>query len=171
MTARRTGRLAAVVAAVGAIVLGAAAPAVADDSLTVSVVVIEASKVNLVATVPGASATDLPTVSVRFDDTALSSSVSVVDAAQAQAQAPPRAVVVVIDTSGSMAGAPIQAARDAATEFVGTVPTDVEIGVVGRDLVRSRDAAHHGQCADRAQVHEAKLLHAAVIFDGGSSWS
>ena len=167
MTARRTGRLAAVVAAVGAIVLGAAAPAVADDSLTVSVVGIEASKVNLVATVPGASATDLPTVSVRFDDTALSSSVSVVDAAQAQAQAPPRAVVVVIDTSGSMAGAPIQAARDAATEFVGTVPTDVEIGVVAfADTATVLVNPTSDRTAVRAAISKLQANGNTALYDG-----
>jgi Flp pilus assembly protein TadB/Mg-chelatase subunit ChlD len=42
----------------------------------------------------------------------------------------PRAVVVVIDTSGSMAGSRIAAARKAAAEYAKTLPADVRLGLV-----------------------------------------
>jgi tight adherence protein B len=41
-----------------------------------------------------------------------------------------RAVVVVIDSSGSMKGAPLAAAQAAAREYVRTMPADVQIGLV-----------------------------------------
>jgi tight adherence protein B len=39
-------------------------------------------------------------------------------------------VVLVLDTSGSMAGAPLVAARASATRYVEQVPADVELGLV-----------------------------------------
>ena len=39
-------------------------------------------------------------------------------------------IMLVVDTSGSMEGAPIEAARAAATEFLAVLPPDVRVGVV-----------------------------------------
>ncbi|WP_432880149.1 VWA domain-containing protein [Kribbella sp. CA-245084] len=44
--------------------------------------------------------------------------------------APPRAVVIVLDTSGSMAGSGIAAARKAALSYLASLPTDVQAGLV-----------------------------------------
>src|SRR5262245_26298378 len=40
-------------------------------------------------------------------------------------------VVLAIDTSGSMSGAPLDAAKDAATHFLSTVPERTPVAVVG----------------------------------------
>ena len=44
--------------------------------------------------------------------------------------APPRAVVIVLDTSGSMAGSGIAAARQAALSYLASLPDDVQAGLV-----------------------------------------
>ncbi len=41
-----------------------------------------------------------------------------------------RRVALVVDTSGSMAGAPLEAARAAARAYLGAVPADVEVGLI-----------------------------------------
>ena len=50
-------------------------------------------------------------------------------AAAAPATAANFEVMLVVDTSGSMQGAPIQTARTAAQQFVAQMPADVRIGV------------------------------------------
>ena len=40
-------------------------------------------------------------------------------------------VILVFDTSGSMQGAPLAAAKDAAEEFLGVMPPEVRVGIVG----------------------------------------
>ncbi|BCJ71820.1 hypothetical protein CS0771_13640 [Catellatospora sp. IY07-71] len=118
-------------AAAAALLLGVGAPAVAaEPALTVSGLRREAGLVEFYL-----SAIDLPAgrslgqVSVSADGQDLRVAAQQV-VATATAATPRRGVVLVLDTSGSMAGEPIKAAQEAARGFLRTVPADVEIGVI-----------------------------------------
>jgi len=77
------------------------------------------------------SGTDLPTidkVTVAIGDRVLDSTAEQISATVTNA--PRRAVVLVIDTSGSMAGAPIAGARAAAQAYADRLPPDVQLGLV-----------------------------------------
>jgi tight adherence protein B len=58
-------------------------------------------------------------------------------------------ILLVVDTSGSMKGAPIEAARAAATEFLSVVPADLRVGVVAFGTQPSLVA---GPTTDRDQL-------------------
>jgi tight adherence protein B len=58
-------------------------------------------------------------------------------------------ILLVVDTSGSMKGAPIEAARAAATEFLSVVPADLRVGVVAFGTEPSLVA---GPTTDRDQL-------------------
>ena len=79
------------------------------------------------------------------------------------------AVVLVIDTSGSMKGDAILAARNAATSFVSSMPPDTRIAVVGFGTVatiRSPFTTDHGKTTaalSALQVRGQTALHDAVI--------
>ncbi|HKA85301.1 MAG TPA: VWA domain-containing protein, partial [Acidimicrobiales bacterium] len=61
-------------------------------------------------------------------------------------------ILLVVDTSGSMVGAPIEAARAAANEFLTVLPPDVRVGVVAFGSQPSLVAA---PTTDRAQLASA----------------
>lgn len=77
------------------------------------------------------SGRDLPSldqITVSIGDQALETTASQISASFTQA--PRRAVVLVLDTSGSMAGGPIASARAAAQTYADRLPHDVQIGLV-----------------------------------------
>ncbi|MBV1852172.1 VWA domain-containing protein [Catellatospora tritici] len=76
---------------------------------------------------PGGSRLDQ--VGVAADAQVLVTEVEPVSAVKS-ASVPRRAVFLVLDTSGSMAGAPIQAARVAAARYLAQMPGDVQVGLV-----------------------------------------
>ncbi|WP_155369194.1 VWA domain-containing protein [Catellatospora vulcania] len=123
-------RFGAVLLAAGAAVAAALPASAAEPGITVSGLRQEAGLVEFYL-----SATDLPVgtaldqVGVAVGDRALPVTSEQISATQG-ATAPRRAVVLVLDTSGSMAGAPIEAAREAARRYVRALPADVEIGLV-----------------------------------------
>jgi tight adherence protein B len=61
-------------------------------------------------------------------------------------------VILLIDGSGSMSGAPIDAARTAAHGFVDGLPAEVEVGVIGFGTLPER---LQRPTLDRSDVHEA----------------
>lgn len=87
----------------------------------------QASFVLTTANVPGKL--DATTVRVYADDTALPAQVTPVGN-RTTAAAPPRAVIIVLDTSGSMAGSGIAAARQAALSYLAGLPNDVQAGLL-----------------------------------------
>ncbi|SCL15510.1 tight adherence protein B [Micromonospora rhizosphaerae] len=113
----------AVLAALG-LLLGTAAPALADRNLAVTVADVTPGQVQLVADVSGVSAA--PPVTVAQDGRPLSSSVQGAEASAV----PPRTVVVVLDTGGAMAGARLPAAREGVLAFAERLPADVAVGLV-----------------------------------------
>jgi Flp pilus assembly protein TadB/Mg-chelatase subunit ChlD len=121
-------RIAAVLVAAAAMVLAVPGPARADDGLTVKVVAASPGTVWLTAVVDPAAVSGDPVVSVTQGGKPLPTQVEVVRSAAARADA--RGVVVVLDAGTTMAGAALQAARQAVVGFAEAVPGDVEVGVV-----------------------------------------
>lgn len=72
--------------------------------------------------------TEFQKVSVSIADSPMQSTTEPVGAGTVQA--PKRAVVLVLDTSGSMFGSPLADARSAASAFTNRIPADVAIGLV-----------------------------------------
>ncbi|MFI7600247.1 VWA domain-containing protein [Actinoplanes sp. NPDC049681] len=82
-------------------------------------------------------------------------------------QAPARAVVLVLDTSGSMAGARLAAARAAALDYAAAAPADIRLGVV---TVSDDAAVALRPTTDRA-AYRATISHLAAkgrtaLYDG-----
>jgi tight adherence protein B len=121
-------RTCAVGGAALAVVLAVAAPARATDPLTVTVAAAAPGQVQLSAFVHGGSAGQPPAVTVAHNGTVLPSRPEVVRAAASPSES--RAVVVVLDAGGSMAGPALQAAEGAVLDFARAVPADVEVGLV-----------------------------------------
>ncbi len=124
-------RILAALPAAAALLLALGAPAAAaEPALSVSGLRQEAGLVEFYL-----SAIDLPAgrtlddVGVAAGDRTLKVTSQQV-AATGTATAPRRGVVLVLDTSGSMAGEPIKAAQAAARDFLRAMPADVEIGLV-----------------------------------------
>ncbi|GAB1640779.1 hypothetical protein KRMM14A1259_12020 [Krasilnikovia sp. MM14-A1259] len=81
--------------------------------------------------------------------------------------APPRAVVLVLDTSGSMAGARLAAARAAALDYAAAAPPEVRLGLVA---VAEQATVELTPTADRAAFGAAVSRLAAAghtaLYDG-----
>ncbi|WP_328525492.1 VWA domain-containing protein [Kribbella sp. NBC_00359] len=72
---------------------------------------------------------DSKTVRVQAGSTSLPAQVTPVSSTTMTA-APPRAVVIALDTSGSMAGSGLAAARQAALSYLASLPNDVQAGLI-----------------------------------------
>ena len=132
MTTRRNRLLAVtgvLFAGLAAVVPGVAqadsTPSARIDSVQVSPG--HASFVLTTANVPGKL--DSRTVKVQAGTTELAARVTPVGSTTTTA-APPRAVIIVLDTSGSMAGSGITAARQAALSYLASLPNDVQAGLL-----------------------------------------
>jgi len=82
------------------------------------------------ANLPDGVALDQGKVGVDADGTEVPAKVTALDSTDPGSPAPVRVVVVLLDTSGSMEGSGIAAARDAAARFVADLPSDVHVGLV-----------------------------------------
>jgi tight adherence protein B len=110
---------------------------------------------------------DASSAAVTFDDTPL----EVVSAAPAGGSTTvSRAAMLVIDTSGSMAGAGIAGAKSAAAAFIASVPDDVDVGLVtfsDRPKLVTAPTADHGSVSRAVQGltvrGETALYDAAVL--------
>jgi Flp pilus assembly protein TadB/uncharacterized protein YegL len=155
----------AAVAAFSAVVL-AAAPASADPDAQPTVAITETAvtpgqvKLNLtVGNLPAGTALGEHNVRIDADGTQLPATVGLVSGDSAR-----RAVVLVLDTSGSMKdGGRLAAARVAALRYVAAVPGDVALGVVtfaDRPVVRLQPTT------DRDAV---KAAIAGLVANGGTA--
>ncbi len=127
---RRRWIIAALGAFVGVATLAAAAsPSYAGDGRILRITS-DAGKVQVVFEAPGLAAGDSldpSTVHLTVGDRALPASADLVGATTPEVK---RASLLVIDTSGSMRGQALEAAKSAAEEFLSTVPPDVKVGLV-----------------------------------------
>jgi tight adherence protein B len=112
-----------------AVVLPSAAIADTDPSARIDSVQVRPGQASFVLTTANVGGTlDSKTVRVTADQTILPARVTPVSSTTAAA--PPRAVIIVLDTSGSMAGSGITAARQAALSYLASLPTDVQAGLL-----------------------------------------
>jgi tight adherence protein B len=86
-------------------------------------------QLQLLVSVPGDVAVDVDSVSVTFDGVDVEASAE----AASNTDEVRRTTMLAIDTSNSMAGTRIAAAKDAAVKYLETVPLNVEIGIVTFD--------------------------------------
>lgn len=166
-------RFGAVLLAAGAAVAAALPASAAEPGITISGLRQEAGLVEFYL-----SAQDLPAgtaldrVGVTVGERALPVTSEQISVAQG-ATAPRRAVVLVLDTSGSMAGAPLTAARAAARRYVQALPADVEIAVVTAGapavvvLPPTRDRAAAGRALDRLAAKGETALYDGVRAAAG----
>ena len=175
MTISRRNQLRAITGAVVmglAVVLASTAYADGNPSARIDSVQVSPGHASFVLTTANVSGTlDSSTVHVDADHTVLPARVTPVGSATATA-APPRAVIIMLDTSGSMAGSGIAAARQAALSYLANLPSDVQAGlltfsdqprlVVTPTANRApvRDALAHVQATGDTALYDA--VHAAV---------
>jgi tight adherence protein B len=145
-------------------ILGAfAGPASAADDATIDHAEHADGQVKLLVSVPGDAVVDLGSVSVTFDGTKVDATAQTA----ANSDEVTRTTVLAIDTSDSMKGAKIDAAKAAALTYLDTVPANVQVGIVTFDdspVVRStpsldRDAA-------RAVINGLTLKHNTTLYQG-----
>jgi tight adherence protein B len=126
---RRLGGLAAVAAVVPVALLLGSGPAYGADGRIVRVIA-EDGKVQVVFEAPGladADSLDPTTVRLQVADRVLPATGQLLGGATPAVQ---RVSLLVIDTSGSMRGEGLDAAKAAADEFLSSVPDDVRVGLV-----------------------------------------
>src|SRR5262245_6136217 len=123
---RATTIIGALVAAAAAL---AAAPASAQQADGLAITSVDTAGypavTALVTAAPGLGGAGYPASSFAVTEDG-----EPVDATVARVPTSSLQVMLVVDTSGSMVGAPIEAARAAATEFLGVLPPDASVGVV-----------------------------------------
>jgi tight adherence protein B len=123
----------ALFAAVAAVcAFGWPSAAYADPQLSVSGVRQEAGFVEFYLSgrdLPAAGPLNGENIAVSTGATKLATTVQLV-ASTGPTKAPKRLVVLVLDTSGSMTGAPMDAAKVAANAYVDSLPTDVQVAIV-----------------------------------------
>lgn len=147
-------RLAFVAATVAACALGMPSAAYADAQLSISGLRQEAGFVEFYL-----SGHDLPatgpltgdSIAVMSGSTTLKATVQTV-ASTSPSKLPKRLVVLVLDTSGSMAGTPLAAAKVAAGEYVDALPADVQVAIVTAGAPAQMLLP---PTADRARAHAA----------------
>lgn len=155
-----------------AVVLASTAYADGSPSARIDSVQVSPGHASFVLTTANVSGTlDSSSVHVDADHTVVPARVTPVGSATATA-APPRAVIIVLDTSGSMAGSGIAAARQAALSYLANLPSDVQAGlltfsdkprlVVTPTANRApvRDALARVQATGETALYDA--VHAAV---------
>jgi tight adherence protein B len=147
-------RLAFVAAAAAVCAFGWPCAAYADPQLAVSGVRQETGFVEFYLSghdLPAAGGLTTNSITVTTGSTKLPATIKTVSATE-PARLPKRLVVMVLDTSGSMTGAPLDAAKAAAGEYVDSLPSDVQVAIV--------TAAYPAQMllpptGDRARTHTA----------------
>jgi tight adherence protein B len=115
---------------------------------------------------PNGAPLDRAKITVRAGDVVLPSTVRSVETAGRVATR--RGIVLVIDASGSMAGARLRAARAAATDYAAAAPPDVWLGLVTVDdrantvLEPTPDRAAFAEAVERIRAKGATALYDGI---------
>ncbi|MEV0267320.1 VWA domain-containing protein [Hamadaea sp. NPDC050747] len=165
-------RLFGLIAAASCVAVLASPASAADATIVISSVAQDAGIVEFYLSgqgLPTGNAIDAENLKVTMDGTALQATVTPVKAGEGK-PTNTRAVVLVLDTSGSMRGEPLTAAKAAAAAFLSALPSDVQVGVVTAGAPATVKLRLTG---DRTQAKNAVAgLNAAgetALYDGISS--
>jgi tight adherence protein B len=146
--------------AAGVTVLGA--PAHADPSATIDHAEPADGSVKLLVSVPGTAPVDLGSVAVTLGGQPVDATAA--DAARTEDVR--RTTVLAIDTSNSMKGARIAEAKRAALAYLGTVPANVDVGIVAFDTsVRTLLAPGTDRTAARDAINGLTLAKDTRLYD------
>ena len=158
-------RIIAGLATASLLLVAAATPALADASATVGEVEANDGQLSFVVTldaVPTDADIDTDNASASLEGQPLSPDVeSLSDAGEISQTA-----LLVMDTSDSMAGENLTAAKDAARQFVDSVPSEVEIGLVTFDSVAELQVAPTSSRSDLlAAIDGLTTAPKTVLYD------
>ena len=160
---RRLGVLALVW--VGLLSLAAGAAYAADDA-SIDHAEHADGQVKLLVSVPGDATVDPGSVAVTFDGKKVDATAQ----AAANTDEVKRTTVLAIDTSDSMKGAKIDAAKAAALTYLDAVPANVEVGIVTFDndvVVQQKPSLDRD--AARAVINGLTLKLNTALYDGVTS--
>ena len=115
---------------------------------------------------PDGTTIDPSSVQLSIDGTALKGEATPLSAAPAQVS---RSAVLVIDTSGSMAGEGLSGAKAAAGAFLSAVPSDVRVGLVTfSDRAKVAVAPTTDRAPVRSAIDRLKASGETALYDGVS---
>jgi tight adherence protein B len=120
-------------------------------------------QIKLLVSVPGDASVDLGSVSVTIDGKTVDATAE----AAANTNEVKRTTVLAIDTSDSMKGARIAAAKTAALTYLDTVPANVSVGLLTFDNdVVLRQAPSTDRTAIRDAINGLTLKHNTALYEG-----
>jgi tight adherence protein B len=156
----------AAASAAAAMAVGMSGTAHADDGRIVRLAAAD-GKVQVVFEAPGLAdgeSLEPSTVKLRVGDQVLQSTGRLLGTGDTRVN---RVALLVIDTSGSMGGPPLAAAKAAADEFLASVPDDVQVGLVSfADAATLRLAPTKNREAVRAVVGALAAEGDTALYDG-----
>ncbi|MCW3843784.1 type II secretion system F family protein [Micromonospora yasonensis] len=167
----RSAGLIGVLAALAAILAPPPVSAAPAGSLAVSGLAASPGKVRFLLAardLPLNSVLDPATVQVAVGDTRLPAAADRVDrSAGSSADLPPRAMMVVLDVSGSVAGARLEAARTAARALAAKLPDDVRLGLIAvTDSPRLLLAPTDNRAAFTRALDKLSAKGETALYDG-----
>jgi len=138
-------------------------PAQAADDASIDHTEIGDGQVKLLVSVPGDATVDLGSVKVSFDGKPVEATAQTA----ANTDEVKRTAVLAIDTSDSMNGPKIEAAKAAALTYLDTVPDNVQVGIVTFDndvVVRQQPSLDRE--AAKTVINGLSLKHNTALYQG-----
>jgi Flp pilus assembly protein TadB/predicted secreted protein len=115
---------------------------------------------------PSGAKLDDKAVSVTVDGAAVPVTVTVGSPVTTSTEQPRRVAMLVVDTSGSMAGTPLASVKSAAQTFLGQVPADVSVGLVSfSDTARVLVAPTKDRAVLKARVLGLQAGGGTALYD------
>jgi len=118
----------------------------------------------------GGTTLDPASLRVTLDGTPVEATARAAAGAASTTALPPRTVLVVLDTSGSMAGGGLETARQPATDFARLLPADVRVGLVtfaGRPRLAVAPTTDRGAVA--AALAATRAAGGTALYDAVST--